>query len=195
MSEDGSHVTEEMVDDLTGPEIVPGHRAGARRLIEARGSIYAAFDSLALGFDHAEAVGYLMGSPHMTALATNDSKQHPCPVHDTAKAGRIVGLCMGFALTCVEAALSVSPDSSRWRNQADISHAAAQRLGELARQYDKEKTDWIKLFNRLDAAVARYINQAQDDPEGAFDALVAAHDRVLKAAADMPRPNPQEAEC
>src|SRR3954454_2502600 len=66
-----------------------GHDAATARLIAARGSIYAAFDNLACGMGHDEAVAYLSGSPHFTSL--------PEDVR-----GKVAGLCMGFALTAVE---------------------------------------------------------------------------------------------
>jgi hypothetical protein len=66
-----------------------GHGAAANRLLAARGSIYAAFDNLACGMDHDEALAYLDGSPHFASL--------PEDVR-----GKVAGLCMGFALTAVE---------------------------------------------------------------------------------------------
>lgn len=52
----------------------------------------------------------------------------------------------------------------------------AQRVGEL--------NWWIRLFNRLDAAVAKHRSAKQAGfADDADDALAAAHDRILKAAA------------
>jgi hypothetical protein len=59
------------------------------RLKAAAGSIYAAFDTLACGFDHSEAVEYLEGAPSFMSL--------PDEVR-----GKVAGIVLGFALTAVE---------------------------------------------------------------------------------------------
>lgn len=61
----------------------------------------------------------------------------------------------------------------------------ALRFDELQRKYDQlmeDRSRWIRLFNRLDAAVSKH----RKEREGWFDEdddLAAAHDRILKAAA------------
>ncbi|MEA2492799.1 MAG: hypothetical protein QOJ29_710 [Thermoleophilaceae bacterium] len=71
------------------PEIVPGHRAASSRLRGARGSIFAAFDNLACGFDHEQAEAYIAGSLHFQTLPEDQQ-------------GKVLGLALGFALTAVE---------------------------------------------------------------------------------------------
>ncbi len=63
-------------------------RAG-NRLLAARGSIYAAFDNLACGIDHEQALEFLRGSPHFQALDERDQ-------------GLLAGVVMGFAIVAVE---------------------------------------------------------------------------------------------
>jgi hypothetical protein len=46
----------------------------------------------------------------------------------------------------------------------------------------EQRNDWIRLFNRLDAAVAKH-QRAKHFPDEVDDALYAAHDRILKTAA------------
>lgn len=65
------------------------HAAAADRLEAARGSIYEAFDGLGVGFDHEEAVDYMMGSLWFQSLP--EKYRAMC-----------LGSCMGFALTVVE---------------------------------------------------------------------------------------------
>lgn len=71
------------------------HERAARLLLQARGSIYAAFDALGCGFDHEAALAYLEGSPGFQALPEDQR-------------GKVTGLVMGFALTAVESVREVS---------------------------------------------------------------------------------------
>ena len=64
------------------------HARAADRLLDARGSIYAAFDSLGL-FTHEQALDYFAGSPHFQSLPEDQR-------------WKVAGMCMGFALTIVE---------------------------------------------------------------------------------------------
>lgn len=59
------------------------------RVQTARGSIYAAFDSLDCGITHDEAIEYLHGSPHFAALGDRQ--------------GVALGMILGFAMVAVEA--------------------------------------------------------------------------------------------
>jgi hypothetical protein len=47
---------------------------------------------------------------------------------------------------------------------------------------ERERNRWIRLFNRLDAAISRH-RKAKAWTDDTDDALHAAHDKVLKAAA------------
>lgn len=47
-----------------------------------------------------------------------------------------------------------------------------------------ERNDWIKLFNRLDAAVSRHRRKEPEWADTYDEALAAAHDKILKAAAN-----------
>ena len=50
---------------------------------------------------------------------------------------------------------------------------------------EAERNEWIRLFNRLDSAVARHVRQKSAGwTDDADDALHAAHDAILKAAAN-----------
>lgn len=65
------------------------HMAAAIRLRAAGGSIYDAFDNLACGIDHEQAVDYLSGSPAFESLPEDIR-------------GKVAGMVLGFALTAVE---------------------------------------------------------------------------------------------
>lgn len=54
-----------------------------------------------------------------------------------------------------------------------------------AERLEKERNHWIRLFNRLDAAVSRWATRKSylSDSDDVDDELRAAHQRVLKAAA------------
>lgn len=54
----------------------------------------------------------------------------------------------------------------------------------LLAEAEAQRNDWIRLFTRLDAAVARCVNGAEF-AEDAIEQLRAAHDRILKTAAEM----------
>lgn len=79
----------------------------------------------------------------------------------------------------------------REREHGTLMNQVWQRTAEgLAQQ----RNDWIKLFNRLDAAVARHHRDHHDIPGSALEehvgdetdeALWAAHDRILKAASKL----------
>jgi len=68
-------------------------------------------------------------------------------------------------------------------NEDAEQHPADARLREMTAERDR----WIRLFNRLEAAVARHRNAA-DGPFGGGpdvdEALHYAHARILKAAAE-----------
>lgn len=63
-------------------------------------------------------------------------------------------------------------------SELSLSLAREQRL-------EEDRNDWIRLFNRLDAAVSRCLKSLEGTPfvDDAYDALHAAHDRVLRASA------------
>lgn len=65
------------------------HMVAALRLTAARGSIYEAFDNMACGIDHEQAVDYLSGSPAFESLPEGIR-------------GKVAGMVLGFALTAVE---------------------------------------------------------------------------------------------
>ena len=74
----------------------------------------------------------------------------------------------------------------------------AMKLDELKRHevvaYDavvEDRNHWIRLFNRLDAAVSRHRQAVEAIGESLWitdhdEALHAAHDRILKSAAKGP---------
>lgn len=63
------------------------------------------------------------------------------------------------------------------------SHVPTPPMPELVPEVS-ERDRWIRLFNRLDAAVSRHRTAKEAGfADDADDALAAAHDRILKAAA------------
>ena len=87
-------------------EIVPGHGAAADRLVEARGSIRAAFESLDLGFGYDEALEYLRGAPSWQAITSKRSE------------GLTFGALLGFAITAVEADRARQSEAGTERSDA-----------------------------------------------------------------------------
>lgn len=77
--------------EMTERALTKAQREAAERLLEARGSIRAAFESLDLGFDYDDALAYLRGSPSWQAITTDTSE------------GLMFGAILGFAITAVEA--------------------------------------------------------------------------------------------
>lgn len=51
-----------------------------------------------------------------------------------------------------------------------------------AAEYREQRDHWVRLFNRLEGAVAHHKNATKDFREVHDEALYAAHERVLKAA-------------
>jgi hypothetical protein len=65
------------------------HNAAAQRMIDADGAVFAAFDGLDCGFDHAQVLDYLMGMRTFAEL----------PVE---LQGKFAGAVMACAMTLVE---------------------------------------------------------------------------------------------
>lgn len=68
-------------------------------------------------------------------------------------------------------------------------HLLAERT--RSRGLEEERNHWIRLFNRLDAAVSRHRHAAEGEGERLWvnewdEALWAAHDRVLKSSSVSP---------
>ena len=73
-------------------------------------------------------------------------------------------------------------ERSFWEQRYRVQHQTLHNCEDAVDELRAERDRWIRLFNRLDAAVARHRKDAffTSDTD---DALHAAHDRVLKAAA------------
>lgn len=71
------------------------HDRAVDRLLEHRGSIRAAFDSLDLGIEFEDVIAYLERDFHVKAVVD-------APDLDSAH-GRMVGMAAGFAIAAVEA--------------------------------------------------------------------------------------------
>lgn len=80
-----------MTSRVTGggeEKLTEAQRAAQDVLMCAGGSIYEAFDGLDLGFDRKTAMAYL-------------AEPLRCAEKDGYPPGRLVGIALGFALTCV----------------------------------------------------------------------------------------------
>lgn len=79
---------------------VPGALA-ADRLVRHHGSIYTAFDSLLLGFNHNDAIEYMEAPADAVGLP----EEHR---------GHVAGMIMGFAIVAVEAERRRADKKGSW---------------------------------------------------------------------------------
>lgn len=61
-----------------------------------------------------------------------------------------------------------------------------------AAEYREQRDTWVRLFNRLEGAVSHHRKATEHFREVHDEALYAAHDRVLKAAASLTDTSAQE---
>lgn len=69
---------------------LPGQLAAQRRIVKHHHAIFPAFDSLDIGIDHDTAAAYLKGP--LDAVKMPEDQR-----------GRLLGIVLGFGMTCVEA--------------------------------------------------------------------------------------------
>lgn len=157
---------------------------GERRLADHRASQLVAAEAER---ERAVAVALNANSVSVRVEAENQRlrQRHEIPVPDPRVDMTLVVSCPDEDAEHIRLLLGrLADERDRAVEARENANAATLRAEAERARYRGERDAWIRLFNRLEGAVAHWRKGMKDMKGMDFDeALCAAHDRVLKAAA------------